>query len=131
MKVGLLEAIKLTVADWSHVQELDYEQLSFKCRHCHGYRHFARSCKKKANEEATKEKGEQWTQVQKISSAKQGNSSKGNRAEMGSSSNPIGPKQHEIGTTMKGVITQNSFEVLNILAEQPSVTGTTMKEVTP
>ena len=41
LQVGLPEAIKFTVVDWSHVQELDYEQFPFKCRHCHGYGHFA------------------------------------------------------------------------------------------
>ena len=71
LKVGLPEAINLTVADWSHMQELDYEQLPFKCRHCHGYDHFARSCKKKVKEEVVKEKGDQWTQVQKTSSGMQ------------------------------------------------------------
>jgi hypothetical protein len=30
MEVGLLEAIQLKVTDWSHIQELDYEQLPFK-----------------------------------------------------------------------------------------------------
>ena len=25
LEAGLLEAIKLTIADWSHMQELDYE----------------------------------------------------------------------------------------------------------
>ena len=87
LEVGLPKMIKLTVTDWSHVQELDYEQLPFKCRHCHGYGHFARSCKKKAEEEAAKEKGDQWTQVQKTSSAKQGNKSKGKRGELGMGSN--------------------------------------------
>ena len=47
LEVGLPEAINLTVADWTYVQELDYEQLPFKCRFCHGYGHFAKSCKKK------------------------------------------------------------------------------------
>ena len=32
LEVGLPEAINLKVADWSHFQELDYEQLPFKCR---------------------------------------------------------------------------------------------------
>ena len=77
---GLPEAIKLTVADWSHVQELDYEQFPFNCRHSHGYGHFAISCKKKVDKESTKEKVEQWTQVQKTSSAKKGNNSMGKRA---------------------------------------------------
>ena len=113
MEVGILEAIKLTAADWSHVQELDYEQLPFKCRHCHGYGHFARTCKKKAEEEADKEKGEQWIQVQKTSIAKQGNKSKGARGEMGSSSNTTRYKKNEIGTTMKEITSQNHFEVLS------------------
>ena len=43
LEVGIPEAIKLTVAGWSHVQELDYEQFPFKYRHCHGYGHFSRS----------------------------------------------------------------------------------------
>jgi hypothetical protein len=51
LKVGLPESIQLKVADWSYIQELDYEQLPFKCRYCHGYGHFARHCKKKAKEE--------------------------------------------------------------------------------
>ena len=67
---GLPEAIDLTVADWSHVQEIDYEQFPFKCKFCHGYGHFARSCKKKVEEEVVKEKGYQWTQDQKTSSTK-------------------------------------------------------------
>ena len=33
LEVGIPKVIKLTVADWSHVQELDYEQFPFKCPH--------------------------------------------------------------------------------------------------
>eukprot|EP00253_Pinus_taeda_P028342 PITA_28342 len=29
---GLSEAIKLKVDDWSHIQQLDYEQIPFKCK---------------------------------------------------------------------------------------------------
>jgi len=47
LEIGLPEAIKLTIADWSYIQELDYEQQPFKCRNCHEYGHFARYCKKK------------------------------------------------------------------------------------
>jgi hypothetical protein len=70
LEVGLPEAIKLTAADWTHIQELDYEQLPFKCRHCHGYGHFARHCKKKNVEESENAKAEQWITVQKAGTTK-------------------------------------------------------------
>ena len=70
LEEGLLEAIKLTVAGWTHVQELDYEQLPFKCRHCHGHGHFAKHCKKRAEEQSEKHIGDQWTLVQRTAHAK-------------------------------------------------------------
>jgi hypothetical protein len=63
--------IKITVADLTQVQELDYEQLPFKRRHCHDYRHFARNCKKKAEKEEEKSKGEKWKKVQKQAPTRQ------------------------------------------------------------
>ena len=62
LEIGLPEAIKLTVADWSHIQELDYEQIPFKCRFYHGYDHFARGWYK-IEEDKVNEKEEQWMQV--------------------------------------------------------------------
>ena len=50
LETGVPEAIKLNVAGWSHIQELDYEQIPFKCHHFHGYGHFAQNCKKKTEE---------------------------------------------------------------------------------
>ena len=90
LEVGIPEAINLTVANWSYVQELDREQLLFKCRFCHGYGPFARTCKKNIEEEVDKEKGDQWTKVQKPNSAKQGNKVFGQRLEMGTSSKSFG-----------------------------------------
>jgi len=43
---GLPEAIKLKVDEWSHIQQLDYEQIPFKCKVCHEYGHFANRCSK-------------------------------------------------------------------------------------
>ena len=43
----LPEAIKLIVGNWYHYQNLDYEQLPFKCRGCHEYGHFYRNCLQK------------------------------------------------------------------------------------
>lgn len=42
LEEGLPKAINLTFAGWTHIQELDYEQLPFKCRHCHGHGHFTK-----------------------------------------------------------------------------------------
>ena len=47
LEIGLPEAIQLIVAKWSYIQELDYEQIPFKCWFCHGYGNFARNCKKR------------------------------------------------------------------------------------
>jgi hypothetical protein len=65
LEMGLPEYIQLKVTNWSHIQELDYEQLPFKCRYFHGYRHFSRHFKKKEEEEVDISKGDQWTQVHK------------------------------------------------------------------
>ena len=65
LEIGIPEAINLKIVEWSHIQEVDYEQLPFKCRYCHGYGHFARNCKKKSEEDIEKKKADQWTQVQK------------------------------------------------------------------
>jgi hypothetical protein len=46
LEKGLPEAIKLSLGEWCHIQELDYEQIPFKCLRCHAYGHFAKSCPK-------------------------------------------------------------------------------------
>lgn len=43
---GLSATIKLCMDSWSHVQEVDYDQLPFKCKLCHEYEHFANGCPK-------------------------------------------------------------------------------------
>ena len=66
LETDLPKAINLTVAEWSHIQESDYEKIPFKCRLCYGYGHFSRNCKKKSEEEIENEKADQWAQVQKV-----------------------------------------------------------------
>ena len=46
LEKGLPEAIQLSLGEWCHIQELDYEQIPFKCLQCHVYGHFAKSCPK-------------------------------------------------------------------------------------
>jgi hypothetical protein len=50
LEKGLPEAIKLSLGEWCHIQELDYEQIPFKCLRCHAYGHFAKSCPKVSEE---------------------------------------------------------------------------------
>jgi hypothetical protein len=50
LEKGLPEAIKLSLGEWCHIQELDYEQIPFKCLRCHAYGHFAKSCPKASEE---------------------------------------------------------------------------------
>lgn len=48
---GLPEAIKIKVDQWTHIQQLDYEKIPFKCKVCHKYGHFANRCLKKVEHE--------------------------------------------------------------------------------
>ena len=93
MEIGFPEAIKLNVADWSHFQELDYEQLPFKCRLCHEYGHFARNCKKKSDEVVEKAIPNQWIQSQKAGSSKL----KYKDGNVGYGTKPVGNKSAEVG----------------------------------
>ena len=61
---GLPEAIKLKVDDWSHIQQLDYEQIPFKCNVCHEYGHFANRCTKIVNADNDEQDGH-WESVKK------------------------------------------------------------------
>jgi len=65
---GLPEAIKLKVDDWCHIQQLDYEQIPFKCKVCHEYGHFANRCPKLINVESS-EQEVQWETVKRKKSA--------------------------------------------------------------
>ena len=50
LEKGLPEDIKLSLGEWCHIQELDYEQIPFKCLRCHAYGHFAKNCPKAPEE---------------------------------------------------------------------------------
>lgn len=41
---GLLKAIKINLGDQSHMQELDYEKIQFKCIIFHSHGNFAKNC---------------------------------------------------------------------------------------
>jgi hypothetical protein len=42
LEKGLLEAIQLNLDSWSYIQQVDYEQVPFKCKIYHEYGHFAK-----------------------------------------------------------------------------------------
>lgn len=43
LEEGLPTEIKINLNGWIHVKSLDYDQLLFKCRHYHIYKHFVRN----------------------------------------------------------------------------------------
>ena len=47
LEKGLQESIILSIDGWNHLQTMDYEKIPFKCKYCHEYGHFAKSCPKK------------------------------------------------------------------------------------
>ena len=47
LEKGLSKSIILSIDGWNHLQTVDYEQIPFKCKYCHEYGHFAKSCPKK------------------------------------------------------------------------------------
>lgn len=61
---GLPEDIKVKVDEWSHIQQLDYEQIPFKCKVCHEYGNFANHCTKLSNVDNNSQE-EQWEVVKK------------------------------------------------------------------
>lgn len=65
LEAGLLEAVKLTIKGWQHYQQVDYEQLPFKCRHCHEHGHFQRNCPKLKEPKIEKSPEEGWQQAKK------------------------------------------------------------------
>ena len=102
------------MVDWTHIQVLDYEQLPFKCRHCHGYGHFAKHCKKKSEDGAEKEKGDQWTQIQKSGTTKQSNRNKGKALSTGRGAPPEAQAEGS-SVPSRADIPTNPFEILSTL----------------
>ena len=71
---GLPESITIKVDQWTHIQQLDYEQIPFKCKVCHEYGHFDNRCSKlKENEmnENAETNEDTWEQVKKKESKPQ------------------------------------------------------------
>ena len=101
------------VAYCSHIQELDYEQLPFKCRFCHSFGHFVRYWKKKVEEDVEISKGEQWTQAQKTASTKTNNRKEGKEAPTRSGAPTVGSEQ-EKGNKYQSMAeaSKNPFEIL-------------------
>lgn len=62
---GFLEAVKIKVDQWMHIQQLDYEQIPFKCKVCHEYSHFANRCPKKQETGNLQEFEAKWEQVKR------------------------------------------------------------------
>jgi hypothetical protein len=62
LEKGFPEAIQLTLDNWSYIQKVDYEQLSFKCKACHEYGHFAKNFLQNKSDQPEERVQEQWKQ---------------------------------------------------------------------
>jgi hypothetical protein len=71
LEKGLPEAINLTLDNWNYLQQVDYEQLPFKCKICHEYGHFVKHCPKSPPESPIEE-SEQWQQPKRRKQQKHG-----------------------------------------------------------
>jgi hypothetical protein len=60
LEKGLLEGIQLNLDSWSYIQQVDYEQIPFKCKICHEYGHFAKSCPQAKDTQDQDPKKNQW-----------------------------------------------------------------------
>jgi len=91
---------------------LDYEQLPFKCRHYHDYERFAKHCEKKSGDLVEKEKGDQWTKVQKSGPNKQTNNNKGKAITSG---RVAPPEPQAEGSSVPPIadISTNPFDILS------------------
>lgn len=56
----LPEAIQLNLDSWSYIQQVDYEQIPFKCKACHKYGHFSKSCPRAKETQDQDPKQDQW-----------------------------------------------------------------------
>jgi hypothetical protein len=65
LEKGLPKEIHLILDGWSYIQTVDYEQLPFKCKYCHEYSHFAKSCPKATHEHPKNKAIEQWQQAKR------------------------------------------------------------------
>jgi hypothetical protein len=50
LEKGFPEAIQLTLDNWSYIQQVDYEQLPFKCKSCHEYMDILQKIVRKINQ---------------------------------------------------------------------------------
>jgi len=57
---GLSKEISLSMNNWTHIQNLEYEQLSFKCKAFHEYGYFTKNYKLIASTQDPPKNKEQW-----------------------------------------------------------------------
>jgi len=115
LEAGLPEAVKLSIKGWQRYQQVDYEQLPFKCRHCHEHGHFIRNCPKLQESETKKslEEGGQQT-ASPSAPAEAGFQKVSNRRRGARRQEESGPR-HKIkdpGPKDAPVESKNSFEAL-------------------
>jgi len=110
LEKGLPEALKLSMGEWSHIQELDYEQIPFKCLRCHAYGHFVKSCPKAAEDSPSTVKD---AEFQTVSNRRRPPRRKETSAK---NSEDLPPKEAD------PLVSKNSFEALQEVEIQDTET---------
>jgi len=62
LEKGLLEAIQLTLDNWSYIQKVDYESFPFQCKTWHEYGNFAKNFPLNKLDQQEERAQEQWQQ---------------------------------------------------------------------
>jgi hypothetical protein len=109
LEKGLPEAIQLNLDSWSYIQQVDYEQIPFKCKICHEYGHFAKSCPQAKDMQDQDPKQDQWQQPKR----KKTNGKTQPIPTQNQREKPPDPKEKSLGSPQKGESSHNRYAELH------------------
>jgi hypothetical protein len=110
LEKGLPEAIQLNLDNWSYIQQVDYEQIPFKCKACHEYGHFAKNFPQVKETQDQDPKQDQWQQPKR----KKATGKNPSNPPQGQREKSPGPRERPSGSPHKGESSHNRYVGLPI-----------------